>query len=510
MGIATLNGAAFATATVLAAWSPRADAQVVRWMNPAGGTFAQGSNWDAGHAPGTTETASFGPDATYTVTLDAAKTVGGLVADQGAPTLDLGRVTLSVGPPGSSGQLRVRSTAGQTSMRLVNGGVTTRAGVNVQAAPGSSATLVIEPSVGVSIANSGLWVGGGGNAAVVLRGSMGDGGISSQVNLAQGSTFRVEGGSFLGQYVTASGRIDAIGGDLHAQTWTFGASSEVYASGTIITNESAFFSNQGLISLTGGATLDINMGGGGDISGRILIDGPGTLVRGEMRGSPSITIRNGGSFRPYILTLNGPSVVYLAADSVFITSVDLYFNSGTFHVEAPATATVGGYFRMGSSAVLEPSIDGAALPAGPTVNITSTPEAYRPTLGGAVRPLFSHPNNLRVGDQVEVLRSACVAALNTTFAALDYQPLGGGRQLQLAYTDHSAFVQVIAGGSPCWTADFDGDGDVGTDADIQAFFACVGGECCATCASADFNGDGDVGADADIESFFRVLAGGPC
>ncbi len=64
----------------------------------------------------------------------------------------------------------------------------------------------------------------------------------------------------------------------------------------------------------------------------------------------------------------------------------------------------------------------------------------------------------------------------------------------------------------CGTADFDGDGDVGTDADIEAFFACLAGNCCANCFSlgADFNADGDVGTDADIEAFFRVLAGGPC
>jgi hypothetical protein len=59
------------------------------------------------------------------------------------------------------------------------------------------------------------------------------------------------------------------------------------------------------------------------------------------------------------------------------------------------------------------------------------------------------------------------------------------------------------------SADFDGDGDTGT-ADIEAFFACLDGNCCATCGSADFNGDGDVATDADIESFFRVLGGGPC
>jgi hypothetical protein len=62
----------------------------------------------------------------------------------------------------------------------------------------------------------------------------------------------------------------------------------------------------------------------------------------------------------------------------------------------------------------------------------------------------------------------------------------------------------------CCTQDFNGDGDVNTDADIEAFFACVAGNCCPTCASADYNCDGDVGTDPDIESFFRVLAGGPC
>jgi hypothetical protein len=60
------------------------------------------------------------------------------------------------------------------------------------------------------------------------------------------------------------------------------------------------------------------------------------------------------------------------------------------------------------------------------------------------------------------------------------------------------------------TADFNNDGDMGSDADIEAYFACLGGNCCATCGSADFDGDGDVGTDADIESFFGVLAGGSC
>jgi subtilisin-like proprotein convertase family protein len=60
------------------------------------------------------------------------------------------------------------------------------------------------------------------------------------------------------------------------------------------------------------------------------------------------------------------------------------------------------------------------------------------------------------------------------------------------------------------SADFNNDGDVGTDLDIQAFFACLAGSCCPTCGTADFNNDGDVGTDLDIEAFFSVLAGGPC
>jgi len=58
--------------------------------------------------------------------------------------------------------------------------------------------------------------------------------------------------------------------------------------------------------------------------------------------------------------------------------------------------------------------------------------------------------------------------------------------------------------------DFDHDGMYGTNADIVAFFECLGGACCAECGTADFNGDGEAGTDADIESFFRVLNGFPC
>ena len=64
--------------------------------------------------------------------------------------------------------------------------------------------------------------------------------------------------------------------------------------------------------------------------------------------------------------------------------------------------------------------------------------------------------------------------------------------------------------SNCGSQDFNHDGDSGTDHDIEAFFACLGGTCCATCDTSDFNGDGDIGTDQDIEAFFRVLGGSAC
>jgi hypothetical protein len=59
-------------------------------------------------------------------------------------------------------------------------------------------------------------------------------------------------------------------------------------------------------------------------------------------------------------------------------------------------------------------------------------------------------------------------------------------------------------------ADFNNDGDIGTDADIQDFFSCLGGGCCDSCCTVDINQDGDIGTDADIEAFFRTLASGSC
>jgi hypothetical protein len=83
---------------------------------------------------------------------------------------------------------------------------------------------------------------------------------------------------------------------------------------------------------------------------------------------------------------------------------------------------------------------------------------------------------------------------------------GGAWVFTPGHHPFGARVQTVGACSP----DFNHDGDTGTDQDLEAFFACLAGNCCATCDSADFNHDGDTGTDQDIEAFFRVLAGGSC
>jgi subtilisin-like proprotein convertase family protein len=111
---------------------------------------------------------------------------------------------------------------------------------------------------------------------------------------------------------------------------------------------------------------------------------------------------------------------------------------------------------------------------------------------------------------------------NAVGTYLPFTPLSAFRgesmsgEWRITVTDwHSGAVGTLNGftiafDAGCGKADFNGDGDVGTDADIEAFFDCLAGNCCPTCGGVDFNGDGDVGTDADIESFFNVLGGGAC
>jgi hypothetical protein len=81
-----------------------------------------------------------------------------------------------------------------------------------------------------------------------------------------------------------------------------------------------------------------------------------------------------------------------------------------------------------------------------------------------------------------------------------------------AFNAEQAILRVTAcADSVCYTAcacpsDFNCDGDIGTDADLEAFFDCLLNGHCPACRTADVDMDGDIGTDADIEYFFARMA----
>jgi hypothetical protein len=102
---------------------------------------------------------------------------------------------------------------------------------------------------------------------------------------------------------------------------------------------------------------------------------------------------------------------------------------------------------------------------------------------------------------------------NTPILTVYRPPLSvSGSELRLRVTTPcgGVFFSQAAAVTVDSLADFDRDGDIGTDQDIEAFFACIAGECCPGCPNPDINRDGIPGNGPDIQSFFRVLAGGGC
>jgi hypothetical protein len=131
----------------------------------------------------------------------------------------------------------------------------------------------------------------------------------------------------------------------------------------------------------------------------------------------------------------------------------------------------------------------------------TTVETVGPTTQNAGGWLF---NEVRLSDFPAITRTS---QMRLRFSASD---LATGSLVEAAVDD--VLIAIRGCESGCGTSDFNGDGDFGTDADIEAFFACLAGSCCPSCfpGGSDFDGDGDFGTDADIESFFRVLGGGAC
>jgi hypothetical protein len=180
--------------------------------------------------------------------------------------------------------------------------------------------------------------------------------------------------------------------------------------------------------------------------------------------------RSGGSFTVPLPT--GATVTNVGFHGVFSHSGEPFENTATHPADWHATVDHGAITWTPEHSFAQ-NVNANALRWGTMYNFRFTSNAQPGPVG-----------TVRVG----LFKPASAASPATSVAATVPTPLVGS----------------------CGSSDFNHDGDSGTDADIEAFFACLAGNCCATCESSDFNRDGDFATDADIEAFFRVLGGGSC
>jgi hypothetical protein len=234
----------------------------------------------------------------------------------------------------------------------------------------------------------------------------------------------------------------------------------------------------GILEATGGGTLSF--------SNASALSNQGTII-----AAASSTVQAQG----------GPLVLGTGILSGSGTVIgDVLNAAGTVSPGASFGLTVQGVYTQGAQGTYQVEVAGPAGGSSGPLAVTGNA-----ALDGTLAVHFLAGYTPAVGDSYRILDATGTSA--GTFASVSVAGAPAGFGATVVYDSHGATLLITRA---CGSADFNGDGDIGTDADIEAFFACLAGSCCATCGSADFNGDGDTGTDADIESFFRVLAGGSC
>jgi hypothetical protein len=437
-----------------------ARADTVRWINPAGGNFGDGANWDRGTPPGPNDMAVFNIAATYTVTVSQDVQLQGLSVSGDTPTLVMTDRLVQVGVPGGGGS--GLSISGRVN--LIGGRILIGSGdVDVMGGPVIAQGTVISDK------------GAGGSH--VARSSI---------------SGTVQGLSVITESVHAEGQFTmcGFGGD------TAGLGPGMLNGGGIGSSDATGL--QGPLTVRGGAHVNCDRWPIRFI-GPIAFEGDGTLI--ETLG----TVESGEVSFGAGVTATGPSLsIYSRAilkDDCRLDANITCWQGGTLRLEPASVGPRGLYYQNGLNVRTEVVVDGASEPAF-HARAFNAPFEPQGTFAVSVR----NPNGLRIGDEVLLITST----IQGSFAVVQVPTLGGGRVLEVITEPTRILARVVPGGNPCWSADFNGDGDSGTDQDIAAFFACLAGDCCPLCAPADFNSDGDTGTDQDIEAFFRVLAGGSC
>ena len=475
--------------------APAAAAQEAHWINPAGGAFGDPANWSPALAPDETKDLFFDLAATFTSTLQGDHTVRSLTVAGGTPTLDLGDHRLTMLAPLTS----------QTDLFKVRYGELLFPPLSTGRLEVPAGTLVIEPDT--SVYQLGRTTTIAPLAALILRGewlwcSPNGGCVNFFVN-NQG-TCRVEGGTLAAGGYSSSGTTEIIGGIISHD----GGSS----SGHLIVRDGGRLGGWSVTTL--GGTFHLSSGGevygtGSsawvDIRGTGHLEGAGTRINAHyILNGGHVTVRDGAALGVSSGSVNSGTIIIQSGGTVHGNIAPQ--GPARVRLEPGAVGPTSLWFGRADLAV-EFLIDAARPDL--TIPIAGASHASGRGLAGSLRIELLNTNPLAPGDVIPLISHP--QGFTGSFHSVTLPTLDGGRALEVAIEPTRVVLRVVQGAPSCYSADFDGDGDTGTDADIEAFFACLAGTCCPNCpASADFNGDGDTATDADIEAFFRVLAGGSC
>jgi autotransporter-associated beta strand protein len=255
------------------------------------------------------------------------------------------------------------------------------------------------------------------------------------------------------------------------------------------------------------------------VTGVINVNAGTLLVNGALgaHASNAVNVNNGG-------TLGGSGTVYrnvsvatggkLAPSGRLTVSGSVTMASGsTLSMDLSGADAGTGYDQLVSSSS---ATSGATVALGSgTANLALSPLGFAPAAGSKLWLIVNSNAVTTTTGSFAGLPEGATVTLGAFGGATYTGTISYNGNFSTGLADHSGndvVIYGIVGTSRCGSADFNCDGDIGTDADIESFFACLAGSCpSAPCTSnADFNGDGDVGTDTDIEAFFRVLAGGNC
>ncbi len=290
------------------------------------------------------------------------------------------------------------------------------------------------------------------------------------------------------------------------------------------------------VEWTNAAWVDTSQSTGKPLFGDFGADGaPGTGDAGEGDGvvnALDAPIGRLASATENPFATPGPSLSAPAFDAAgnlyFIASVTLRKQIGSQVLEVPSIALVRGVYNAAAfcytpEVVLEVGstflgVNSATQYQVQHLSLADADSSSSASLwsGSATQQAWNrmNPADMPAGDPRQlgglVISARVCYDVNSDGVFEDPTVIGNDPQSPDEAYNAVLYIAFVPQALQCGTADFDNDGDTGTDADIEAFFACLAGNCCPTCQTSDFDGDGDSGTDFDIEAFFRVLAGGAC